>query len=437
MPKIYVKTQYGSQDGYNTTNELYKAEGFNYGIRTDRVGLVRFNHVPIPSGSTINSAFLHIVWSVKNNDQNYAFTVRPWYDGTGKSAVLSTTRNEWVSGTRSWVDPAGNTSQTYTWIPNQPLARQLASINVKPLVDASIASANWTLGGAAFSVLLSFSAVTSPDNQFIHRREDAWVPMLEIDYTAPASDGKTTVVNVQENATVLATFPQGGAPAGLESSAPYGFNNWFGAFVQPAYAVSPAFGTITAPKGGSVVRVTAPNTGNFRSMIGLGNPALEDGEWYNHSCYVYVPTGSPDVQMTPLGDRPERLSTPGIMTTKDSWQRVEYSFIANGNSGILPIIQQVGTYASGTVFYVANVQLTKGRQMRPYIDGSQVLTNADYGWAGPTGSNGFVRAVAPTVTLDFIPDQGRRKSFPLTWTYASTAGHGQTQSEIQVRRTAN
>jgi hypothetical protein len=165
-------------------------------------------------------------------------------------------------------------------------------------------------------------------------------------------------------------------------------------------------------------------------------PNGEDGVWYNYSCYAYVPAGNPDLQFVPLGDRAERNSSFTTMTEKDSWQRMEFSFMFESNAGEWGTVQQVsGPYAAGQVFYVANVQLTKGRPMRPYIDGAQTLTNADYGWAGVTGVNGFVRAVAPVVTVNPIEDTGRRKYYGVSWTYSNSAGHGQFMSEVQVRRT--
>lgn len=439
MPTAFIKTQNGSQDGFNNTSANYTSTGVNYGLKTDRVGLLRLQHVPVPKNAINVSATLWVPWSVKNKNQNYSFVLKPYVDMNANQLMLSNTRNEWTGAQRTWTYPSGATADSFYWVPEggaNYYPFQYAPVNVTAHINYAKANlAKWTAAGGSLILLYELSSISSSDNIYIHKKEQGFNAVLQVSWTDPASDGKQSVVNIQENGIFTGQFPMSDVPAGLEGNAPHGFNAWFSSFAQPTYTLN-ASGAPAAPMGGNTIKVTSSSTAPNRSMIHFGVPAVEDGEWYNYSCYVYVPAGSPNIQFVGLGDRVEKLSSFATMTEKDQWKRQEFSFIGNGTSGEWGAVQQIdGPYAAGQVFYVANVQLTKGRQLRPYIDGNQTLANADYGWAGQTGSNGFVRAAAPTVTMNTRVDAARRKFYGLSWNYTNSAGHAQFQAETQIRRT--
>jgi hypothetical protein len=278
-------------------------------------------------------------------------------------------------------------------------------------------------------LLLAYPAVSNPDNIYLHTSNDGFSPILEINYTPPASDGKSTVVNIQENCN----FNRATNSTGAFSMEPYGFNNWFGGYTQPTYAIlsSPPAGGTAPPYGGKMLEVVA---GAGRPMVHCGLPILEDGEWYNYSAYVYIPATAPAdmaAEFTFLGDK----AGPNATTTKGQWIRHNVGFIANASEAQWGIVQGNGsTWNSTAKFYVANVQLTKGRYVRAYIDGNRTMTDATYGWAG-LNVNGFVRAVPPTITLPAQANKARRKYYAVNWTYtANTGGHAQELVEIQVGR---
>lgn len=426
MPTIYVKMQRNDQMGINDgpAGTKFVSGGFNYGIKTDRVHIFRFSHIPIPKGSTITSATLYTIYSGKNQTgNNYTFTQQVYLDGQLPSKPLDTTRDEWQSSARTWAVPAGATTSNWAW--NQAGAsRQIHSHNVKPHLDACVIHPNWTLGGGSMALLLTHSLISNSDSIYLHQGYDSWPPTLAITYTEPASDGKQTVVNVQENGNMMNNTNSLNATW----TYPYSFNAYFGTYVEPTYSYSI---TPSAPKGGQALRVQA-TTG--RPHVILGVQTLEEGEWYNHSCYIYVPASAPagmTAQMNLIGDK----GTAPEITARGQWVRQDVSFIMS-NAMPWTEVRASGTtttWNSACEFYVANVQLTKGRLVRPYIDGSQAATNADYGWAG-VNANGFVRAVAPTVTVDTQLDKARRKYYGVNWTYANSAGHAQTLADVQVRK---
>jgi len=428
MPVVHLKLQYGSQQGYNDTGANYATGGGNYGQKTDRVNILRFNYIPFPKGSTINSATLTFAISVKNNDSQ-TLSLQPWMDGNigYQNLWLDTSRNEWTGRTYS---NHGVAASQFTWNPLGP-NRQTFSLNVQPHLTACSSHANWTLAGGSATFLVSCSAVQNSDQIYLHTHQDGLSPVLSIDYTPPASDGKQTVVNVQENQN----FDRSANSQGAFSMEPYGYNTWFGAYTQPNYAIINTMPTgLPAPPGGGKILEITPTTG--RPMVHNGVPTLEEGEWYNFSVYQYIPSAAPanmNVDVTVLG---HRAGTENSLPHAQ-WNRVDISFIA-GTGSLWCVVQGNGsgfTWDSTCKFYVANVQLTKGRRVRPYLYGEKVLANADHGWAG-NRTGGFVRAVPPTVTPTVTYDKARRKYWAAGWTYSSTAGHAQIKSTVKTSKVA-
>jgi len=427
MPTIYVRLTYPGQQGYNSTGENYISDNwFNAGLKTDRVQIFRFGHVAVPKNSTINSATLHCAYSVKNQTgTNYTFTKNVYIDGVTPSPWLDSSRNEWTTPSRTWS--LFGSSSSFTW--NQSGAsRQIHSHNVKPHLDALAIHGGWTAAGGPITFLLGYTAVSNPDNIYLHHTRDNWGPILEIDYTPPASDGLDTVVNLQDNCA----FDRSTNSTGAFSMEPYGYNTWFGAYTQPTYTIEGSGIPAGNPLAVKALKVVAPGTGTPRTMVHSGVPALKDGQWYNFSAYTYVPSGSPDVGLTVLGNRQGGTEN----NLKDQWVRINIDFLTAYNHPNWITIQQInGPYSPSSVFWVSNVQLTEGRLMRPYIDGRQTLTGATYGWAGPTGYNGFVRAAPPvTPVVPFQRNKARRKYYAPSWSYSQTNGHAQAAAEIKVRR---
>lgn len=425
MPLLLVRPQYPNQDGSVDVGSLYVGGENTYGANAGgRAGLLRFTHVDIPKGSTINAATLNMVISVKNvaDAQNVVYR---WYiDDTPFSKFLDHTVDELqgANNGRVWWG-ASTPLETVTWTPNGP-ARQLMVSNVKPHVEKMLSHSTWTRAGGPMTFLHSFASATQPDNFWFHLTEDGAAPILAIDYTPPASDGLETVVNLQENCN----FSRKTSATGAFSMEPYFFHSVFGLYQQPAYS----FVTTAAPFGDSALKVTANTTG-APTMVALGNPRLEEGEWYNYSAYVYVPDTNPNpVQLGISSDN--AWSQP--VTLKNQWVRVDIPFMADNNVtwALLANTPADSPVAAGHSFYVANVQLTKGRMLRPYIDGTLTKTNAVYGWAGPEGSNGYVRAVKPTVTIPATGDKSTYKTYPVDWNYTNSQGHAHHSAEFKVRK---
>jgi hypothetical protein len=167
-------------------------------------------------------------------------------------------------------------------------------------------------------------------------------------------------------------------------------------------------------------------------MVHNGMPTLEEGEWYNFSAYIYIPSTAPaamDVSAVVLGHK----TMPDPLIPHGQWARVDVPFIA-GRSGMWCTIQASGsgfTWDTNCKFYVANTQLTKGRKLRPYIYGERVMTNADHGWCGQN-TGGFVRAVPPSVSSLAVPDKSRRNTWQANWTYSNTAGHAQINLTVKT-----
>lgn len=425
MPTIYVKLQHGAtQMGYNSTGGNLIVGNFNAGCKTDRVNILRFSNVPVPKNSTITSAKLYMVYSGKNNTGTaYTLTQSVYVDTQLPSKPLDTTRNEWTTPARSWLEPSGSTTSTWNFVQGTATSRQIHSHNVKPHLDNMLANAGWTTAGGSVSFLIAYHSVSNPDYVYLHLPADSFSPFLEITYTEPASDGKQTVVNLQENCNMMNKTTS----TGSLSLFPYSFNSYFSTFAQPTYSYSD---TPAAPYGGSALRVQA-TTG--RSMVLLGLPNLEDGQWYNQSCYIYIPVSAPagmTVNFSFLGDKgssPEQ-------SVRGQWVRHNLPFIQAGNNTVWSTVSTSGTTWNSTAeFYVANTQLTKGRLVRPYIDGNQTMSNATYGWAG-LNTAGFVRASPPVVTANTQKSKARRKFYAFDWNYTNPAGHAQVLANVQIRR---
>lgn len=435
MPVIYKKMQYGAQFGYNDNGANFKTDSNNPAIGTSNRNIIfRFSHVGVPKGSTINSANLYLAYSAKNDGDVVTFNHTVYIDGQTPTQWLDTSRAEWNTSVvpgRTWTLPAGapTVSRTLTQVAGVP--RTVYSMNVKTHLDALVVNPAWTLAGGSITFLVSHGSASSPDYTYLSGPNDGYSPLLEIDYTPPASDGKSTVVNLQENAI----FNRSTNAAGTFEIAPFGFTDWFGRYTQPTLSVTGSLGTevtVAPPSGGNMLRVEA-TTGT--PMMHFGVPIIEEGKWWNFSCWTWMPTTAPanmQIGMTLLGDS----INSGWRTEKGVWVRHNKPFMMD-DGGTWACIETGGsgfTWNSYCVFYMAGVQLTEGKMVRPWIGGNKTLTGADYGWAGITGTNGFVRAAPPTVSVPVQLDKAESLSFPVDWTYAQTNGHAQDSVTVKVRK---
>lgn len=435
MPVIYKKLQYNSQFGINTEDENYVIGGTVAGILTNRVSLMRFSHLEIPKNSTINSATLHLTYSHKNDGAVISFSQQVYMDGQTPTQWLDASRREWNSEGvphRTWSLPSGSASVNVAFTQNTTTPRNIVSHNVKPHLDALVVNPGWTLGGGSATFLVAYGPVSNPDYTYLHGPSDGWSPTLEVNFTPPASDGKATVVNIQENSI----FTRSTNAAGGADIAPYGFNDWFGTYAAPtSVSVTGSLGaevTQAPPSGGNMLRLQGSTDGRF--MYHFGVPRCEEGKWYNYSCWTWMPLNTPAnfrAQITLLGD----TVGSGMQYDKGVWVRHSRAFMID-DGGPWACVEVGGeTWDSTCVLYVAGVQLTEGKMLRPWIGGNKTLSGADYGWAGIVGSNGFVRAVPPTApVITPITDKAMKKYYSVNWSYAQGNGHVQDSAMVKVRK---
>lgn len=142
-----------------------------------------------------------------------------------------------------------------------------------------------------------------------------------------------------------------------------------------------------AHSGGASLRVTMPGNVTM-SQVGATlyqrNPFatyLNPNTTYTFSAYVYVPTGSVNMQLSVQGSgRGSVVSNADYRTTvKDQWVRINKTFTTNsGGSITIYALNDATTPSGNTQFWVDLIMLTEGSDLHGYADGS----SSGWSWSG-------------------------------------------------------
>lgn len=145
--------------------------------------------------------------------------------------------------------------------------------------------------------------------------------------------------------------------------------------------------TSRAYTGAASLRVTMPTAGGSSAVGALvyqRSPFasyLQPNTTYTVSAYVYVPTGTVDLQLSIQGSG--RASTaPGSdhrTSVKNQWTRIHRTFTTNDGGNITTyVLNDAAVPAAGTQFWVDSVMLTEGSSPYTYADGE----SEGWSWSG-------------------------------------------------------
>lgn len=142
-----------------------------------------------------------------------------------------------------------------------------------------------------------------------------------------------------------------------------------------------------AHSGSSSLRVTMPSGSSAGMSLLLTQPQFtsryQPNTTYTVSAWVYVPSGTVDVRMSPQGPGRSGNTDPvaRIATTKDTWVRI-YNTFTTGASGAgnadIYILNNVAVPSSGQQFWVDDIMITQGSTLYTYADGS----SSGWSWDG-------------------------------------------------------
>lgn len=183
--------------------------------------------------------------------------------------------------------------------------------------------------------------------------------------------------------------------------------------LNPSFEDSVTFST-TAPNGSTRTSDTSrANSGTTSARIGLPagktmtnvgvgvfNPSsftsvgLEPGETYTASAYVYIPSGSPSIQVSIQGSgRASATNLPPQQTyTKDQWVRIYRTFTLKSSDGSISVyfLNNETTPGTTTQFWIDSIMITKGTEPPNYADGNS------NGWSW-SGSPNVSQSSGPTL----------------------------------------
>lgn len=171
----------------------------------------------------------------------------------------------------------------------------------------------------------------------------------------------------------------------------------YGAATSPATF---ARSTTRANTGTASLLVTWPTTSY--TWVDTQITGLTPGATYTASCYVWVPTGSPDVRMNVLF-----IAAGDWTTVKNAWTRISVTFTAS-SSGQAFIGPQVYGSTSGQQVYVDSVMLEKWFEPTAYFDGSTAAGGGwTYAWTGTAHAStstatGLLQYVQPVPYLNIL-----------------------------------
>lgn len=107
---------------------------------------------------------------------------------------------------------------------------------------------------------------------------------------------------------------------------------------------------------------------------------------YSYSAWVYVPTGTVNVQLSVQGTALAIWNCGGTCSTsvKDSWTRLSGTFTTGASGGIAPyVLNATATASAGTQFFVDSVMFTEGATLYNFGDGN----SANWVWNGTANNS--------------------------------------------------
>lgn len=145
-----------------------------------------------------------------------------------------------------------------------------------------------------------------------------------------------------------------------------------------------------AHSGSSSLRVTmsgSASAGTAGTSVLLAQPQFTtryaSNTTYTVSAWVYIPSGTVDVRMSPQGSGRSSITNPSerIATAKDTWVRI-YNTFTTGASGAgnldIYILNNVAVSGASQQFWVDDIMITQGSTLYTYADGS----SPDWSWSG-------------------------------------------------------
>jgi len=156
---------------------------------------------------------------------------------------------------------------------------------------------------------------------------------------------------------------------------------------------------LTGPNGSTVVVDTAQKFGNYAARVTMPAASgsnvgvavynfasivpgtLAANTTYSYSMYVYVPTGTVDVYLSPQGSGVASQGSVGTQTTstKNAWVRLSRSFTTGASGNAVLYILNSTTTTGTTSFWVDNIMITPGADApATYSDGS----SSNWIWTG-------------------------------------------------------
>lgn len=163
--------------------------------------------------------------------------------------------------------------------------------------------------------------------------------------------------------------------------------------------------------------ITTGSPGN----AGVSANGLTNGVQYTASAWVWVPTGTPDVQIGVAF-----VTTGDTSSVNDSWQRLDVTFTATGTSHYL-FLGAASATTLGQNMWVDGWQLETGAAVSVYCDGDQ----AGCHWTGVAHNSTSVRdATFAGVQVNVAGDT---QTWPV-WTIAGPASSLTLTHEGQGRR---
>jgi hypothetical protein len=259
-------------------------------------------------------------------------------------------------------------------------------------------------------------------------------PYLQITYTGGTARNEVVLYN--DNPQLQNPDPNGMA-AGWFKNSIFGFFS-----ANTTYSLMTSDGAITAPQGGTMMKLTPTDTNRQAAWHKGPNHTIPPGTWATWSIFVYVPSGSNyDVIISPfsgLNGQGERISV------KNTWVRTYFQTLSQADTDVTLGITTGEGVTVGAPFYIANHNWTPGRILYPYFDGDttdSATYHRTFDWGG--GTTGKNKAGYSYVVLDSAPtatginpqtSQSTGRNPLVTWTYTDTYGEGMTRSRAEIRK---
>lgn len=396
-----------------TAGEWFKGlESAN--MEANRSLVARYSGVHIPRTSTITSASLTAWMTSKTPDATSTASVSVQIQNSVSGAPLR--EGVFEDADRVWSTVwSGSISFNANGGTAQPVIFTFTNLTV---LQALVNSASWTNPNSI--VMRVFCTSVTGDMSLSRIDAAGQTSYTTINYTAPASPAITPMVNYADNGNF--TLTQHNGTANTNKAHEWNYNAFFGTFTaEPTVALAASFGSVVAPYGGNVARLTASGTskmGYSHEPINIHYTGTVPG-WYTAVCWVYVPTGSAPVKLYDSG----RDVSSGLTVATNSWSRLQVRFLVSAEDN-LPrfFIMSDANYTSGQVLYIANFAIVKGRYAPEALNGAMTNTATHvYKYQGGYTHNGSVvevtSGVVPAPTWVSLNNTTIRGGTTAEWNY--------------------